>query len=382
MSEKPVIILGAGATKACGGPLTDEILPAALNGETDYQTPVIDREDLLDYTGRFLADCFNVPSTRPVTRTDCPSLPRVLSMLRRSFDLNMPLGKWQGDELIKVKRAIEYSIFAVIEAALRRMPQPALTLHRDLLDGLYLRNVDFTVVSLNYDVIIDNTILALNESRANMCMPDYGVDLSTPPYIRSVMTRGTRGRLYKIHGSLNWLYCEKCHRLDLFISEGMRTLKALDELYNQLEEKGGYSCRGTPCRNKSCDGFVSPILVSPTFAKDYENPHIKRVWQQAESAMKQCDRAVFIGYSLPDDDVEVAMLLKRGLGHLTSDRITVVEYVPGDAEKSKGRMPLDQHPTGQHFRSIFGAGLDWHTTGFAGWLKEQQAANKFPFAPS
>ena len=30
MSSKPVVILGAGATKACGGPLTDEILPAAL----------------------------------------------------------------------------------------------------------------------------------------------------------------------------------------------------------------------------------------------------------------------------------------------------------------------------------------------------------------
>jgi hypothetical protein len=28
MAEKPIIILGAGATKACGGPLTNEILPA------------------------------------------------------------------------------------------------------------------------------------------------------------------------------------------------------------------------------------------------------------------------------------------------------------------------------------------------------------------
>jgi len=32
MAEKPLIILGAGATKACGGPLTPDILPAALNG--------------------------------------------------------------------------------------------------------------------------------------------------------------------------------------------------------------------------------------------------------------------------------------------------------------------------------------------------------------
>jgi hypothetical protein len=36
MNEKPLIILGADATKACGSLLTDEILPAALNGEMQH----------------------------------------------------------------------------------------------------------------------------------------------------------------------------------------------------------------------------------------------------------------------------------------------------------------------------------------------------------
>ena len=35
MARHPVIILGAGATKACGGPLTNEILPAVLIGEME-----------------------------------------------------------------------------------------------------------------------------------------------------------------------------------------------------------------------------------------------------------------------------------------------------------------------------------------------------------
>ena len=50
MAENPLIILGAGATKACGGPLTDDILPAALHGEMahyDLTTLVEDREELL-----------------------------------------------------------------------------------------------------------------------------------------------------------------------------------------------------------------------------------------------------------------------------------------------------------------------------------------------
>jgi len=383
MSEKPVIILGAGATKACGGPLTDEMLPAALNGEMEHDdtmTPVADREQLLYLTSQFLTECFNVPTTRPVTKVDCPSLPMVLSMLRRSIDLKQPIGNWQGDQLVKAKRAIEYSIFAVIEAALRRMSSSGRFLHQQLLEPLYARYADVTVVSLNYDVIVDNAMFSLSEAKQNMRPPDYGVSIATPLY-NVFCSHGTFGRLFKIHGSLNWLYCEKCQRLDLFVSRGMRTGKALDELYNSVPFDDAYSCRGTPCRNRpACDGFVSPILISPTFVKDYENPHIQRVWEQAENAMKQSDRAVFIGYSLPTDDVEVAMLLKRGLNHLPRNRITVVEYVPGDIDKAKDqRVPLEQHPTGQRFRSIFGAGLDWHSTGFEGWLKEQKTGIKFPF---
>jgi hypothetical protein len=380
--EKPVIILGAGATKACDGPLTDEILPAALNGEMAHdneKTMVKDREELLALTEQFLTECFNVPSSRPVTKEDCPSLPMVLSMLRRSEDMSVGIGRWQGRDLVKVRRAIEYAAFAVIEAALRQIP-PDKRFHTQLLTPLYERDVEPTVISLNYDVIVDNAMFTLSEKKQGMRPPAYRVEIATERY-RDFCARGTFGRLLKIHGSLNWLYCETCHRLDLFVSEGMRTGKALDELYHTVPFDDAYSCKGTPCRNKpQCKGFVSPILITPTYFKDYENPHIKSVWNEAEQAMKEATRAIFIGYSLPTDDVEVAMLFKRGLGHLPPKHITVVEYVRDEEKKQAGeRTKLADHPTGQRFRTLFGKDLDWQTTGFAGWLREQKAANNFPF---
>ncbi len=386
MSERPVIILGAGATKACGGPLTDEILPAALNGEMahdDQRTLVEDREELLSLANQFLGECFNVPvNHRPITREDCPSLPLVLSMLRRSVELGQPLGNWEGIRLTKARRAIEYSIFAVIEAALRRIPWEK-RFHHKLLEPLYQRGVEPIIVSLNYDVIVDNAMFSLGEQYQQMRLPDYRVEIATKRYV-DFRAYGVFGKLLKIHGSLNWLYCERCGRLDLFISEGMRTAKALDELYFSATFDDAYSCRGTPCRNRpQCDGFVSPILITPTYVKDYENPHIERVWQEAERSMKEADRAVIIGYSLPTDDVEVAMLFKRGLDHLPRHRITVVEYVEGDIDKpAASRVPLERHPTGQRFRTLFGPGLDWHTTGFDGWLRQQQAIGGFPFTPT
>ncbi len=384
MVKNPVIILGAGATKACGGPLTDEILPAALNGEMahdDRTTLVEDREELLWLTSEFLSDCFNVPlNQRPVKKEDCPSLPFVLSMLHQSIGSRKPIGKWKGKRLIKARRAIEYAVFAVIEAALRRIPQNR-QLHHKLLRPLYQQNVEPTVISLNYDVIVDNAMFSLSDQYCHSYPPNYFVDIRTDIY-NEFKRRGTFGNLLKIHGSLNWLYCEKCGRLDLFASRGLRgshdarglrTAKALDELYHFAPFNDAYSCKGTPCRNHpQCNGSVGPILITPTYTKDYKNPHVKKAWQEAEFRMREADRAVFIGYSLPTDDVEIAMLFKRGLGHLPSNRITVVEYVHDDMKKTKKRRtPMEQHPTGQRFRFLFGPDIDWHTTGFEGWLREQ-----------
>jgi hypothetical protein len=382
MSGYPVIILGAGATKACGGPLTDEILPAALNGQMahdDRVTLVKDREKLLDLTRDFLKECFNVPVDKnQVLKEDCPSLPMVLSMLHRSIEQGLPIGKWKGESLVKAKRAIEYSIFAVIEAALMRANRKHL--HHDLLKPLYQANISPVVVSLNYDVIVDNAMFFLSDRHHMAQPPDYGVRFSTQRYV-DFCFGGMYGRLLKIHGSLNWLYCDKCGRLDLFVSNGMRTGKALEELYHEAPFDDAYSCWGTPCRNKGqCDGFVSPILITPTYVKDYENPHIKQVWAEAEKAMKQADRAIIIGYSLPTDDIEVALLLKRGLDHLPRQQITVVEYVAGDEAKLiNQRMKIGDHPTGQRFRTLFGTDIDWQTTGFEGWLAEQKTNHQFPF---
>jgi len=383
MAERPIIILGAGATKACGGPLTNEILPAAMNGQMDHSNQnaiVQDREELLRLTHRFLCDCFNVPKNKqPITEEDCPPLPMVLSMLRRSADKGVSLGEWKGDKLVKARRAIEYAIFAVIEAALHRLTHEQ-QFHRTLLEPLYERNVEPSVVSLNYDVIVDNEMFYLSERYQGMRPPKYNVNIETDRF-KQFSAGGTFGNLFKIHGSLNWLYCDSCKRLDLFVSKGMRTGKALDELYNSVPYNDAYSCRGTKCRNPKCKGFVSPILITPTYVKDYENPHIDLVWNEAEKAMKKADRAIIIGYSLPTDDVEIAMLFKRGLGHLKGKQITVVEFVRGDDKKRKNsRMKLAKHPTGQRFQSLFGPDIDWHTTGFEGWLRGQKKAKQFPFS--
>jgi hypothetical protein len=102
-------------------------------------------------------------------------------------------------------------------------------------------------------------------------------------------------------------------------------------------------------------------MITPWFAKHYRNPHIQRVWYEAELLLRRCDRAYIVGYSLPDDDLEVIHLLRRGLEGLDAERITVV--TAGDNDTMQRR-----------YVSLFGREIDWQPIGFLPWLRREARA--------
>ena len=58
----PVFIFGAGATKACGGPLTSDILPDAFTILYSSDSGVINREGFPQVVEEFLISKFNLPA--------------------------------------------------------------------------------------------------------------------------------------------------------------------------------------------------------------------------------------------------------------------------------------------------------------------------------
>ena len=56
MNNRTIVVFGAGATKACGGPLTNEILPDALASRRHLA-----RQDHIDLLETFLVENFNLP---------------------------------------------------------------------------------------------------------------------------------------------------------------------------------------------------------------------------------------------------------------------------------------------------------------------------------
>jgi NAD-dependent SIR2 family protein deacetylase len=352
MASNPVFIFGAGATKACGGPLTNEILPEAF-----LVQPAIEHEGFLALVDQFLVDRFHVPKSVAARKLDdYPPLPLLMGLLDTAIDKKHAFGSaWPVDQLTKVRDRLEYLIFALIKHQLedghgRGQPNH----YADAFKKVYKGN-EPNVISLNYDIIVDNTICGLTDDT----FPNYGTDISTEIYQQVKK----KGKLLKLHGSLNWLYCPGCQRLDLGVDKsGTGTCKVLDELYYRNPLESRYGSQGAPCTE--CGAQVRPVLITPTHLKDYRNPHISDVWYEAERMLRRADRVIIVGYSLPEDDVDVIYLLKRALEKVPASQITVVEL---DREK----RGLREHPVGRRYRSLFGDELDWHPEGFAAWLESQ-----------
>ncbi|MBL9000957.1 MAG: hypothetical protein JNK25_07460 [Phycisphaerae bacterium] len=347
--DRPVIVLGAGATKACGGPLTGEILPRAFGLGVQHA-------ELLEPIDRLLIEKFNVPEKAADRReSDYPPLPLVLSLLDMAIDRRHALGPgWDSARLREARASAEYAVFGVIERMLEHPDSfsPHTHLFRRITQAT---GAPARAISLNYDLLADNAMIEAGEGR----YPEYGCDIATGAYKESER----HGELFKLHGSLNLIYCPTCHRLDMGIGRSGYTYKiarntfdapALDESFERRRETKCRDC-GTPPR---------PVMITPTTMKDYRNPHISRVWYQAQRALRDCNRLVFIGYSLPWDDTDVIYLLKRGAGHLPPERITIVEH----GEPHAPGRPRDEHEVGRRYQAIFGREVDFQPIGFLGWL--------------
>src|SRR5690242_3006725 len=125
MEEIPVFIFGAGASKACGGPLTDEILSDAFSNEILHAT--LDPTKDVEYVWKCLEEHFHVPRAGAVLE-DYPSLTLLLSLLDLSIERNRPLPQRKPEfpkgigrqELTRIRATLEYIIFAVLDYHLRK----------------------------------------------------------------------------------------------------------------------------------------------------------------------------------------------------------------------------------------------------------------------
>lgn len=159
-------------------------------------------------------------------------------------------------------------------------------------------------ISLNYDIIIDNRLTELYPEYHL----DYGIDFIN--YEESDEAKRNRTyneddywsrpnpekaiKLFKLHGSLNWLYCPVCLNMRL-----------------TPKEKSGSRIMIMPQKCDVCSGSLTYIIIPPTFFKVMSNHYLRQVWFDAEKSLRNIKKIYFCGYSFPDADIHIKYLLKR-----------------------------------------------------------------------
>ena len=175
-----VIFLGAGATKACGGPLTNEILPNILKGKNPPVPPAVagsaQRIDLLE---EFLTQQFHVAPDSPVEHY--PALPLLMSLIDIALNRRQPLhAQWDLLRVSELREAVEVGIFDHLEARLFQAPTNN---HWELVQNIYAAPNQPVIISTNYDLIIDTALMFVSETRfPEGKLPDYHCPIRTEFY--------------------------------------------------------------------------------------------------------------------------------------------------------------------------------------------------------
>ena len=132
--------------------------------------------------------------------------------------------------------------------------------------------------------------------------------------------------LYKLHGSVNWLY------------SGLEAPQAPVVLKEEQDPKFGH---------EHIYDDLSPLIIPPTNSKSvfYNHRALRAQWHNAYEVLRAADRLIVMGYSLPPTDLQVRTMLGMALREGTE--VIVIDRCPEVAERWK-HLRRDLHVQGIH----------------------------------
>jgi NAD-dependent SIR2 family protein deacetylase len=174
--------------------------------------------------------------------------------------------------------------------------------------------------------------------------------------------------LLKLHGSLNWYRCRACDKppiktvliSDVLNRARKRPSTKQDPNRVHLEVSGQVPKTVLECSHES----IHPVIVPPIWDKSSLQQAMVPVWTRAAKVLGQATRIIVIGYSWPETDQYVRMLLSLGL---TGPEI-LREFAVFDVQQST----LDRYERllGDQVRGVFHPSKDG-LNGALAWLQQK-----------
>ena len=198
-----------------------------------------------------------------------------------------------------------------------------------------LRTADVSVVTFNHDLLIENALATLPVSRhpGAWCFSHaYGLSDDVQPIFDqsdsySLDCAGDRDQhipIFKMHGSCNWVYRTRNEYPSAQVARGTHSLflwtnkQISQSTHMEVARNAAPSSRGGRFR-----WHMWPLIVPPVYEKhSYITGELKRVWDNAWTALSEATRVVFWATRFPEPTSMPAISSRRLLTaiKLSSDR--------------------------------------------------------------
>lgn len=161
---------------------------------------------------------------------------------------------------------------------------------------------NISVISLNWDLVLEQLF---RENKIN-----YDSCLAKSYWCSDSNKSSNRGSknvcLYKLHGSINWLKCHNCGKINII----KRTNLQETSLFDDSKDDKCLACKQI---DEKSETLLQAEIITPTMIKALENQLYQNIWAGAARAISNADEIIFIGYSLPSADFDFRYLLKNNI---------------------------------------------------------------------
>jgi NAD-dependent SIR2 family protein deacetylase len=322
-----VIILGAGASADSGAPLMNNFLDKA---EDILSSNSLDQDSKIHFE-RIFELLNEMQKVHSKARLDLNNIETVFGAIEMATIIKR-FGTKSIEEIQEYKDSIVRLIIETIEHSMNFYYEGLAIYAPDSYNNLVnaiknsSANNNTSIITFNYDLGIDTAL-----SRQGYGI-NYGFENKT--------LQPNDFSLFKLHGSINWAYCEADQNIYPYYPEWY-----LRDLHAQT----GYNLRGSiklhvskyfsHIRNHHKSKIevdkTKSVIVPPSWNKNSYHGTISTVWQKASEKLSNAKNIVIIGYSLPESDSFFRYLFALGtLGSTRIRNIIVVnpEIAGGDVD--------------------------------------------------
>ncbi|HET7791824.1 MAG TPA: hypothetical protein VFL64_00445 [Rhizobacter sp.] len=293
---KTVFVLGAGASRAAGGPLMYDFIDLAARvlrrgeagwAQEHFEVSLEARRKLQHAYVKSTIDLDNIENLFATYG--------MASLIGRLSNLDTQLVKGLPTSLrYLIMRTLEQSILYPLTGRDHTVvaPYPYAAFAELLLEMQSLREfAPLAIINFNYDLCLDYA-LALKGVPVN-----YGLGGAAKHAPRGVPH-------YKVHGSLNWFRDGATSLIEAAPLKPMLAKTYWDRLGLDREAERPIDTMELLFGSEKWGESLhpEPIIVPPTWNKGWYQEQLRTVWTRASEALSSAENIFVIGYSLPPSD--------------------------------------------------------------------------------